>query len=244
MSKQVIIGIPAESRLLDNAYRNSVNQADVAAVVKAGGAPVLIPTREPALVTRYLDVIDGLLLPGGPDVAPRFYGEEPLPQLGMTDALLDESELTLVREAVKRGIPIFGICRGIQVINVALGGDLYQDIATQFEQPVLQHFQNAAMTQGTHHIAIDAQSRLAAIVQADGLLVNSHHHQSLKTVAPQLKVTATASDDAIEAVESVADDLIVAVQWHPETMFEVDAQMFTLFEDFVKRVERKSVEYV
>lgn len=128
-----IIGIPAERRLMNGSYRNNVNQGEVAAVVKAGGVPVLIPTREPDLATNYSQLIDGLLLPGGADIAPRFFGEEPLPEMGESDDKLDATEIALTKQAVNANKPILGICRGAQILNVALGGDIYQDIGTQIE---------------------------------------------------------------------------------------------------------------
>lgn len=113
----------------------------MAAIIKHGGAPILIPTRNPELMVQYIDLIDGLLLPGGPDVAPQFYGEEPVPLLGDTDRLLDQSSIELTKLAIERHKPIFAICRGMQVVNVALGGTLYQDMGSQREKPVLQHYQ-------------------------------------------------------------------------------------------------------
>lgn len=241
MSKPVI-GIPAERRLLGDSYRNSVNQGEVAAVIKAGGVPVLMPTREPDLAESYSAVIDGLLLPGGADVAPRFYDEEPLPKLSMTDAYLDETEIALTQLAVAQHKPILGICRGTQVLNVALGGNLYQDIETQFDRQSLQHFQNAPMDQGTHYAEVAEDSILRQIFGGESrVLVNSHHHQSIKHLAPQLKLTAAASDDVVEAVESKDGELIVGVQWHPETMFEVNQQQFAIFENFIARVKRANV---
>lgn len=235
---QPIIGIPAERRLLGDAYRNSVNQGEVEAVIKAGGVPVLIPTRDPELATNYIDVIDGLLLPGGADVAPRFYDEAPLPELGMTDAYLDETEIALTKLAVAQNKPIFAICRGLQILNVALGGNLYQDIGTQFADQTYQHYQKAPMDQGTHYVDLTAGSILKKVFGKQHVLVNSHHHQSVKHVAPQLKVTATANDGVVEAAESQEGDLIVAVQWHPETMYQVDSKEYALFEEFIARVER------
>lgn len=239
MNKPLIIGIPAEAREFNNAIRNNVNQPDVAAIVKAGGVPIMIPTREPKLMASYIDLLDGLLIPGGPDVAPRFYVEEPHPKLGDTDALLDESGIQLVKLAVERNIPIMGICRGLQVINVALGGSLYQDIESQIDHPVQQHFQKAPMDQGTQHVSVEDDSLLSAALNgASPILVNSHHHQAVKKVSQALKVTATANDGVIEAVETRQTDLIAAVQWHPETMFQNNDQQMALFTSFMNRVAK------
>ncbi|GAX00373.1 gamma-glutamyl-gamma-aminobutyrate hydrolase family protein [Secundilactobacillus silagei] len=234
-----IIGIPAERRLVDGSYLNSVNQGEVAAVVKAGGVPVLIPTRESDLATNYSQLIDGLLLPGGVDVAPRFYGEEPLPKMAASDDRLDATEIALTNQAVTAGKPILGICRGTQVLNVALGGNLYQDIGTQVDHQTYQHSQKASFDQGTHYIDVAEGSLLQGIFQGQQhVLVNSLHHQAIKTPAPQLKITAKASDGIIECVESKDSNLIVAVQWHPELMFKEDALQFAIFEDFIERVKK------
>lgn len=236
-----IIGIPAERRLFNGSYRNNVNQGEVAAVIKAGGVPVLIPTRNPELAKSYNDLIDGLLLPGGADVAPKFYNEEPLPELGETDAWLDETEIELTKLAVQTGKPILGICRGTQILNVALGGTLYQDIGSQIDTQTYQHFQKAPLDQGTHYADLTSGSILQSIFQGQQhVLVNSHHHESVKEIASQLKLTATASDGVIEGVESQTGELVVGVQWHPELMYQNNRDEFAIFENFIQRVNRRS----
>lgn len=239
MSKRPIIGIPAEIRLIKDVRRNSINQPEIAGVVAAGGAVISIPTREPDLMATYIVLCDGLLLPGGPDVAPKFYGEEPIPQQGDSDALLDESEIKLVQLAVEKQVPIFALCRGMQIMNVALGGTMYQDIESQRDKKTLQHYQKAPMDQGTHRIAVTPGSRLEKIIGGgDDIYVNSHHHQAVKAIAPQLQLTAIARDGVIEGVETKDSDLITAVQWHPEFMWQNNERMRALFTDFIGRVEK------
>lgn len=239
MGKHYTIGIPAEVMVIRNLDRNTVNNDEVAGVIKHGDIPVLIPTRNPELMAQYVDVIDGLLLPGGPDVAPKFYGEEPVPNLGDTDAFLDASEIELVKLAVAKRKPIFGICRGVQVLNVALGGTLYQDLYSQRNRPTLQHYQKAPMPQGTHTISVTPDSYLAKIIgRDDTTLVNSHHHEAVKAVSSQLNISALAKDGVIEGVESKDDDLIIGVQWHPEAMFRTDEKQDALFADFMARVDK------
>ncbi|MDN6542108.1 MAG: gamma-glutamyl-gamma-aminobutyrate hydrolase family protein [Lentilactobacillus parabuchneri] len=239
MDKKYTIGIPAEIRLIKDLERNSVNNNEVAGVIQHGGVPIMIPTRNPELMAHYVDLIDGLLLPGGPDVAPRFYGEEPVPELGDADAFLDASGIELVKLAVAKRKPIFGICRGTQVINVALGGTLYQDMYSQRNRPTLQHFQKAPLPQGTHSISVTPDSYLEKIIGGgDAILVNSHHHESIKAVSSQLNISALAKDGVIEGVESKDDDLIIGVQWHPEAMYTTDSKQDALFADFMKRVAR------
>ncbi|EHO50203.1 gamma-glutamyl-gamma-aminobutyrate hydrolase family protein [Lentilactobacillus kisonensis] len=238
MTHKPIIGIPAEIRIVNGLQRNSVNQADISAVTAAGGVAVPIPTRQPELMSTYLNLCAGIMLPGGPDVAPRFYGEEPLSKLGDTDALLDESEIQLVKLAAANKVPLLGLCRGMQIINVALGGSVYQDLESQRDRQTFQHFQKAPMNQGTHTISITPETQLESIIGGgDQTLVNSHHHEAVKALAPGLKLTALAKDGVIEGLESENDDLILAVQWHPEFMFENNEQMAALFKNFIHRAE-------
>lgn len=233
-----IIGIPAERELVGDTNKNTVNQAEVAAVIKVGGLPVLIPTQEPELAEKYSQLIDGLLIPGGPDVAPRFFGEEPLPEMAEADDRLDTTEIALIKQAFSAGQPMLGICRGAQVINIALGGDIYQDIAKQIDHQTYQHHQKAPSNQGSHYVDIADGSMLETIFHGEKhVLVNSFHHQSVRKLAPQLKLTAKTGDGVAEAVESKDSDLILAVQWHPELMYKENADEFGVFEDFIKRVK-------
>ncbi|GHP13539.1 gamma-glutamyl-gamma-aminobutyrate hydrolase [Lentilactobacillus fungorum] len=239
MDKQYVIGFPAETRIINNLARNVVNDDEVAGVVKHGGVPVLIPTRNPEIMEQYIDLVDGLLLPGGPDIAPKFYGEEPVQNLGDTDAFLDASEIALVKLAVAKRKPIFGICRGVQVLNVALGGTLYQDLYSQRDHLTFQHYQKAPMPQGTHTVSTTPDSYLAKIIgYDDSTLVNSHHHEAVKAISAQLNISALAKDGVIEGVESKDDDLIIGVQWHPEAMFRTDKLQDALFANFMSRVEK------
>lgn len=233
-----IIGIPAARQLVGDSYKNTVNQGEVAAITKAGGVPVLIPTREPELAADYSKLFDGLLLPGGPDVAPRFFGEEPLPEMDEADDRLDATEIELIKLAVAAGKPMLGICRGAQVVNIALGGDIYQDIAKQIDHQTYQHHQKAPYNQGSHYVDIAEASMLQTIFQGQQhVLVNSYHHQAVRKLAPQLKLTAKAGDGVAEAVESKDSNLILAVQWHPELMYKENAAEYAIFEDFIKRVK-------
>ncbi len=241
MQKQPVIGVPAESRLLAGSFRNSVNEPEISGIVDYGGTPLIIPTRHPELMANYLPLIDGLLLPGGPDVSPILYKEEPAPGLGDTDLLLDQSEIALVKAAAAAHLPIFGICRGIQIINVALGGTLYQDLNRQKPDGLSKHHQDAPMSQGTHHVSILPDSKLQQILGATTLLANSHHHEAVKQLASGLKLSATASDGVVEGFETIADDSIIGVQWHPETMYQTNQTMARLFADLIKRA-RKYVE--
>lgn len=197
----------------------------------AGGAPVLIPLEldERAYQVIY-ERLDGLLFPGGVDVAPHLYGQEPHPQLGHVDAALDRTELLLARLALAGCIPVLGICRGIQLLNVAAGGSLYQDIPAQIPQ-ALPHA--CPFTSPAHRVDVEPQTRLADALDASSCWTNSRHHQAIKDAAPGFRVVAHASDGLIEGIEIPDAPFFIAVQWHPENMAPTDPQMLGLFKAFV-----------
>ncbi|MDR3128670.1 MAG: gamma-glutamyl-gamma-aminobutyrate hydrolase family protein [Tannerellaceae bacterium] len=199
-------------------------------VWRAGGVPLLIP---PLKDIEALDIIvasiDGLLLSGGIDVNPLFMGEEPVPGLEEVDTLRDENEFLLLRLAVNRQLPIFGICRGHQLINVAFGGTLYQDIKSQLETPAIKHVQSAPREQLTHTVRLTGiPSRLRQILATDTLLVNSFHHQAVCRLAPGFIATATSPDGINEAIEHTEKE-IFSVQWHPEALSATNVAAFSLF---------------
>jgi putative glutamine amidotransferase len=204
------------------------------AVLRCGGAPVLIPTaQDNRSLSAVLDRMDGILLTGGPDVHPRFYGEAPLPRLGDLDEELDRAELAVTRAVLERDMPLFAVCRGIQVLNVALGGTLIQDIATQVEDAI-NHVQLAPKQVTTHEVRLEPGSMLAGILNRRTLQVNGKHHQAVKGVAPGLDVVARASDGVIEALECPERTFVLAVQWHPEGTWRVDAPSRKLFQALVR----------
>jgi putative glutamine amidotransferase len=205
------------------------------AVEEAGGAPILIPLNlsEETLLSIF-ERLDGLLLAGGLDVHPKEFGEEVQPYCGEIETPRDEVELRMTRWALADEKPIFGICRGIQMLNVAAGGTLYQDIPSQLETNLPHPYRKGdPYNQRAHSVDIDSDSRVARLLGTTQLEVNSLHHQSLKKVAPGLKVIARAPDGVIEAVESDDDRFIVGVQFHPELLWDEDARMHRLFEEFV-----------
>ena len=200
-------------------------------VLKAGGTPLIIPpdsNREVLFAT--LDRIDALLLSGGADINPLFMGEEPQPRLGGICAERDLPELLITRLAFNRQLPILGICRGIQTLAVALGGKVAQDIG----ESSLKHSQDTDRSVPTHSVALAEGSSLRAIFDGDRLYVNSFHHQAVTAPGPHLKVTATAPDGIIEAVESTEHKPVIGVQWHPECM---GADGLPLFQWLVREAE-------
>jgi putative glutamine amidotransferase len=209
-------------------------QAYVAALVRAGAAPLLLPqlADSPPLRAIYAR-LDGLLLPGGGDVDPVHYGESIHEKCGSIDTERDGMELALTRWAIEDGKPLFAICRGIQVLNVALGGSLYQDIQAQVPG-ALEHTRapGAPPSHLAHAVAVIEDTQLAEILGADPLQVNSRHHQAIKNLAPGLAVAAEATDGIIEAVEVTGQPYAIGVQWHPEDLAGNDAQAQRLFDAF------------
>ena len=206
----------------------------VVSVRKAGGIPFVIPlTTSGKEIDEYLDRIDGLLMIGGEDVSPLLFGQQPSKSLGEVVPDRDIYDLALIRKAVKRGIPILGICRGIQCLNIAMGGDLIQDIPSEV-QDAIQHRQNAPRSYGSHTIKITKGSLMANLLGVDEIAVNSFHHQACGKVAPGYKVTARASDGVIEAIES-ADGKSFGVQFHPEGfVYSGKKEFLPIFQHLVK----------
>lgn len=205
----------------------------IEAVVKAGGVPVIFPSVDPKDVTDYMDLFDGVAFLGGYDVDPTFYGEEPREKLGVTYRKRDLFEIELLKQSVAKGKAIFGICRGLQLINIGLGGTVYQDLS-QNPHATLKHSQEAAGNMPSHHVSVAPDSRLFKIV-GERPYVNSRHHEAIKDVAPSLQITARADDQVVEAVESIDNDQILAVQWHPENMYKHHEDSKALFADLVAR---------
>lgn len=211
------------------------NQAYIQAVIRAGAAPLLIPQGlEPNLLRTLYGVCDGLLLPGGEDVGPASYGESVHEKCGRFSLERDAMELSLARWAIDEGKPLLAVCRGTQVLNVALGGSLYQDVATQCPGAGKHDwFPGFPRNRLSHTAIIDPQARLAWLMDATSLPVNSLHHQALKDVAPRLAVTARAPDGVIEAVEASDHPFAIGVQWHPEELAAEDARAQRLLDALV-----------
>lgn len=233
------IGISGVLRRWQDADRTGVNAAYVRAVAGAGGVPLILSQlMAPADVGSALDACDGLLLTGGEDVGPEHYGEAPSPKLGTVDRERDQFELALFAAARERGLPVLGICRGIQLINVALGGTLYQDLPSERPSAV-DHDPKAARTARTHHVRLAAGSRASRVLGVDRLVPNSFHHQAIKQLAPGLVASGWTDDGVIEAVESAEGPWLLAVQWHPEEMHaDATAAELKLFRALVNEARR------
>jgi putative glutamine amidotransferase len=189
----------------------------VEAVAEAGGIPVILPYSQ-VEVKEVGGCIDGLLLSGGPDIDPVYFGEEPRHKLLRIDPRRDRSEIELARFFLKENRPILGICRGIQILNIAGGGDIYQDIDAQLKD-TLCHRQDGPYWHPTHRVSIKRDTILFGLLGKEEIRVNSFHHQAIRNVSSDFIVSAKATDGIVEAIESSSEWFQLGVQWHPETMW-------------------------
>jgi putative glutamine amidotransferase len=237
-----LIGITSADQFLNGLWFNRAYAPNAQAIARAGGLPVLIPTGLDETTLRELyERLDAVLLPGGPDVDPSYYGAERHPMTVKIDDLRDQLELTVSRWAVQDDLPVFGICRGHQVLNVALGGTLVQDIPSELDSPLMHDIPDE-MPRDTriHDVSIDESSRLASILGTTELHVNSLHHQSVEKPAPGVVVTAQSPDGVVEAIEAPDHHFVLSVQWHPEDLYRDDETMMRLFTAFVQAARERA----
>lgn len=198
-------------------HRSYVNDDYIDSVVKNGGVPYIIPFNEDDdVIKEQLEHVQGLILSGGHDVDPSFYGEEPMQKIGTTWPQRDHFDMRLLKLAEEKGIPVLGICRGMQIINVFHGGTLYQDLSYR-EVETLKHNQGRTPDQPTHSVLLDEDSKIAKILGEIKFRVNSFHHQIIRDVAPEFNVSGKSPDGVVEAIES-SNKNVIAVQWHPEML--------------------------
>jgi len=204
----------------------------VCAVKEAGGVPFLIPSLDsPELADIYYNELDGFIFSGGSDLDPHYFKEEPLKGQGEITPKRDIFEMALAKLVLKGSKPALGICRGIQLLNIAAGGDIYQDLegVTKY-----MHNQKAPRWYPIHSVHIKLESSFYAMAQKESFLVNSFHHQAIRRVGEGFKAVAWSSDGLIEAIESVEYSNIIAVQWHPECNWSKDNISFSLFNNLIK----------
>jgi len=220
-----VIAISAALDPAAGAYKAS--EAYVRAVRAAGGVPLLVPALPAAALPREAA---GLLLPGGGDVDPICYGEARHPALGACRLENDLGEFSLLADALRRGLPVLAICRGIQVVNVCFGGTLWQDLPAQRPDALCHDQTPAPRETAAHTVFLAPESRLAKLLGCEALAVNSFHHQAVQAPAAGFAVCARSADGVIEAIES---EHVLAVQWHPELL--PDERQARLFSDLVRR---------
>jgi putative glutamine amidotransferase len=244
MDERPVIGVTTQTQ---EAIPNELpacwimGQRYVEVLTSFGAVPWLVPliaNDEPTLRAIY-ERLDGIFLPGGADVDPSSYGDDKHSACGRTDIARDRTEVTLVRWAAEDAKPVFAVCRGEQILNVAAGGTLYQDLAHREGSIKHDYFPvNGLYTREyrSHHVRITEGTRLARLLEDDVVQVNSMHHQGIKTLAPSLVASAVAPDGVIEAVEPAngAGQFMIGVQWHPENLVESDPRMHRLFTAFVE----------
>ena len=238
-AKLPIIGV---SGTCDSDGDPRVKATYVKSVLRAGGVPVILPINgDPEVIKNMIASIDALLLTGGEDIDPMRYSEEPSPLLGPINPERDEFDLLLIKYAMERQIPIFGICRGHQILNIAFGGTLYQDLATQVKNnKLLKHRQQAPIWYGTHQVELEENSILAKILGKTSIVANSYHHQAVKDLAPGFVITGKTSDGIVEAMEMKGNPKIFSVQFHPEnaTAHGLD-EFLPLFVYFIELTDNK-----
>ena len=227
----VLIGVtPAQS----DKGNITVNQDYLNAIMRAGAVPVLLPmTEDDKAQAALLSRLDGLLLSGGADVAPALYGEETLPCCGEILPIRDSFEIGIFQKALKASLPVLGICRGLQVMNVAMGGTLYQDIATQLPGAI-KHPCYDTPRDKVHEVTVTEHSKLHRISGTTHFSVNSRHHQGVKKLANGLVATAYSEDGLIEAFECPAEKFVMAVQWHPESLSDRYPEAQAIFNAFAE----------
>jgi putative glutamine amidotransferase len=218
-----------------NTNISSIKNLYCEALEEAGAAPVVLPvSTNKELLDIYIEKCDGVMVIGGPDIDPVYFGEKNMPYNGDISPYRDVMELELVKKAVLKNKPVLGICRGAQIINVAMGGTLYQDIHAQIkDRELMQHSQSAPTWYATHEVAVKKASFLGEVFKAEKASVNSFHHQSVKDVAPDFEVTAWSEDGIIEAIEYNKNSFALGVQWHPEHLWKQDNLHRELFKKFI-----------
>ena len=221
--------------------RYAASHGYVHCVANAGGLPVPLPYSDAGLAADYVATLDGLVLTGGLDVDPFFYDQEPRPEVGKVDPARDRFELELISRAYAEGLPILAICKGVQILNVAFGGTLIQDVYTSVPD-VLRHEQrNLRWDTHYHHVNVEPGTRLAQLVGDERTRVNSDHHQAVGRIANRLVVSARADDGVVEGLEDPAHPWCVGVQWHPERMPD-DPLTRGLFDTLLEASTRRQAE--
>lgn len=239
-----IIGITASMELSGTEYK--AHNDYVETVIRMGGIPVILPYLTDAIdVEEMVKKIDGLYATGGYDIDPTLFNEEPHPDLGTIIPERDKFEVILIKEMLKVKKPILAVCRGCQILNIVVGGDMYQDIYTQIDHPLIQHQQKAPSGHGSHFVDVEKKSLLYRLTGKERFKVNSRHHQANRDVTEPLLISGRSSDGVIEAIESKEHAFVLGLQWHPENMLieqddETSIKIFTGFIDACKKRGQES----
>lgn len=221
----IVCGFIEQNQFVANPYIQSVRYS--------GGIPLILPLiRSDRILEEYISLCDGFLFCGGNDITPLLFGQEPQNGNGKTNITLDLFQIRIMKQILETEKPVFAICRGMQVLNVACGGTIYQDLSLQPGKHLDHMQQSYSRQEVSHKIFVTAKSQLRDYI-GNCLFVNSYHHQSLDEVGKNLTVSATASDHTIEAIEMPSHPFAIGVQWHPESMYRSSSEMRELFGNFI-----------
>ena len=238
-----IIGILANIEIMNKELflgceKSSLNYDYIQSIMQTGGIPIILPVaQDKQLIEMQMNLIDGILLTGGDDVHSLLYGEEPHPSLGYINPKRDQFELDSIAIAYAQKKPILGICRGAQIINVAFGGTLYQDLSQISNKDSIKHAQNAPLYVASHTIEILPSTKLHEIFGQTHLQTNTFHHQAVKDLAKDFIINAKTKDGVIEGIEKNNYPFLMGVQWHPERMIHHDPKMLKLFNTFINQAK-------
>lgn len=230
-----IIGVTIRKETENSTTFLKVDENNIKAILINGGIPFLMPlTTDDNVIDKYLSLVDGIYFTGGNDIFPMTYGEEPLKELGKLIPERDDFEIKLYQKGEKLDLPMLGVCRGYQIMNVASGGSLYQDIYIQREKTIGHNPKNIPVDCEFHTINISKNTKLYNIFNTDVIKTNSFHHQAIKNVARNYKVSAVAQDGIIEAIESELLTFAIGVQWHPEDMIKSNDKFNSIYKALIE----------
>lgn len=230
---KALIGVTSSMDINEEQYM--IGSDNVNGITRAGGTPIMLPNlTEEESIKQIAEKIDGLYATGGGDIDPTLFGEEPHPKLGIIIPSRDIFEVQLIQKMLEIGKPVLAICRGCQILNIAVGGDMYQDIYAQTDKDLLQHAQKAPKGYGSHFVQVLEGSLLHRLVGVNTLKVNTYHHQANRKVVDPFVVSGKANDGIIEAIESKEHSFALGLQWHPEKMAPAkDTASLKIFQGFI-----------
>ena len=234
--RRPVIGI---SDMHKDGTNAAVPRSYVDAVLQSGGIPVVIPLMYDNEIVALLNSLDGVIFTGGEDFDPAYYNERPIPQMGTVNSIRDAFDIRTLRLAAERGLPILGICRGVQLINIVFGGSLYQDLPAQYYDKSIRHRQRQPKEDASHSVFVENNTVFADIVKERMLMVNSAHHQAIKRVADGFRVAGRSPDKIVEVIEKIdSENWILGVQFHPETRVSQDNAMSRIFRSFIEEASK------
>ncbi len=233
------IGITSSARIDSSNLYNALGNDYISSIIKCGGCPVIIPVvEEKFIISEYINMIDGIIISGGEDISPELYNEKNTGLTKNINSLRDRMEYSAIEAALNKRIPILGICRGMQILNVFSGGDLFQDIANQYHTDIKHANQLKNRSELHHEIIINENTHLSKVTGLKTIQVNSRHHQAIRNPAANFTISAMAPDGIFEAIEDINND-IVAVQWHPENIADTEKSSAAIINDLLQRASQR-----